>query len=79
MFTFQFTYIADAPQIAALQLLSTHADQNITFHCRNAVAYYDSAGKSHSKAAIFSTADDRELGALDKRFSYTVITDNCKV
>jgi hypothetical protein len=75
---FKFSYVADAPQMAALQLLSTHAYQNVTFHCRNSVAYYDSAGKSHNKAAIFSTADDRELGASDKRFSYSVPTDNCK-
>merc|ERR1711997_4626 len=36
---FAFTYKADSNQISFLQMMSTKASQNVTYHCSNSVAY----------------------------------------
>jgi flagellar L-ring protein precursor FlgH len=38
-------------QLQFLQLLSSQADQNVTYHCRNSVAYYDQRTNSSKKAS----------------------------
>jgi len=76
----QFTYKADKVQLTFLQLLSSGATQNITFHCRNTVAYFDKKQKTFAKAAIFRTYNDLELVAKkSSKFKYDVASDNCKV
>lgn len=76
---FLFTYAADASQLQFLQILSSSVYQNITYHCRKSVAYYDSVGKSYKKAIIFSSADDHEIvGATRPKYQYKVSTDGCK-
>jgi len=76
---FPFTYKADRVQLTFLQLLSSHATQNITYHCRNSVAYYDAERKNYKRAAIFMTSNDLELVAKrPPKFRYSVKTDECQ-
>jgi hypothetical protein len=76
---FPFTYKADQIQLTFLQLLSTEAYQNITYHCRNSVAYYDREEKNYDKAALFMTSNDLELVAKKPRkFRYNVVKDECQ-
>lgn len=76
---FKFTYESDRGQMALLRMLSKTAYQNVTYQCRNSAAYYDDATKSYGLAAEFLSADDHELKALDKRFTYSVPLDECRV
>src|SRR6218665_2942146 len=76
---FQFTYDADRGQMAFLQTLSRTAYQNVTYHCKNSVAYYDAREKSYDSSAVFMTSDDHEMTALSKRFTYSVSLDECQV
>lgn len=46
----KLTYKADSNQLGFLQLLSGNAVQNVTYHCRNSVAYYNDEKKSHRNA-----------------------------
>lgn len=63
-----------------LQIVSSNAYQNVTYHCRNSVAYYDAGAKSYKKALIFASADDREIfGGQQRKYQYTVSFDGCKV
>ena len=43
----KITYKADSNQMGFLQLLSEQASQNITFNCKNTVAYFDKERNSH--------------------------------
>lgn len=61
-------------------MLSSRVYQNITYHCRKSIAFYDAVGKSYKKAIIFSSADDHEIvGATRPKYQYKVSTDGCKV
>ena len=63
-----------------LQLLSTRAYQNVTYHCKNSVAYYDIETASLDKALKFQTSNDLELVAdRPKRQRYSVSLDECQV
>ena len=63
-----------------LQLLSTHSSQNLTYHCRNSIAHYDSANQNHKKSLKLLGWNDLELkGIGKKRFKFEVIEDGCKV
>lgn len=76
---FTFSYKADKVQLKFLQLLSSRAQQNITYHCRNSVAYYDQKTKSHDQATVFMASNDVEL--VPKRpikFQYSVLLDECQ-
>ncbi len=75
----QFTYKADRVQLTFLQLLSTDATQNVTYHCRNSVAYYSNAEDSLNQAAKFLTSNDLELQAESPKFRYEVTLDECQV
>lgn len=76
---FEFSYKSDKVQLKFLQLLSTDAVQNITYHCKNSIAYYDRKTKTHERAATFMTSNDLELVA-DKpiKARYTVLKDECQ-
>lgn len=68
---------AVAVQLKLLQLLSREAHQNITYHCRNSVAYKDSKGNL-KKALILRGSNGQELRAQGvNRLRYSVIEDGC--
>ena len=76
----QFTYKADRVQLTFLQLLSASAYQNITYHCRNSVAYYDKKAGNYKKSLLFMTSNDLELVAKRPvKFRYSVKLDECQV
>lgn len=66
-----------AVQLKLLQLLSSQARQNITYHCRNSVAHRDTGG-SLKKALILQGSNGQELRAQgNPRLRYTVTEDGC--
>lgn len=68
-----------AVQLKLLQLLSSQARQNITYHCRNSVAHRDTGG-SLKKALILQGSNGQELRAQgNPRLRYTVTEDGCSV
>ena len=86
-FAAQFSYGDDslAPNTAAIQmtflrLLSTEASQNLTYHCRNSVAYLDAATGNLKKALLLQGSNDVEIRAEgNSRFTYSVMEDGCTV
>lgn len=68
---------AVAVQLKLLQLLSRESHQNITYHCRNSVAYKDQKGNL-KKALVLRGANGQDLRAQgNTRLRYTVIEDGC--
>lgn len=69
-----------AVQLKLLQLLSRESHQNITYHCRNSVAYKDNKSNSLKKALVLRGYNGQELRAQgNNRLRYTVIEDGCSV
>ena len=83
----QFSYGDDslAPNTAAIQmtflrLLSTEASQNLTYHCKNSVAYMDASAGNLKKALLLQGSNDVEIRAEgNSRFTYSVMEDGCTV
>lgn len=83
----QFSYGDDnlAPntanvQMTFLRLLSTEGSQNITYHCKNSIAYLDEAAGNLKKALLIQGSNDVEIRAEgNSRFTYTVLKDGCTV
>lgn len=83
----QFSYGDDslAPNTAAIQmtflrLLSTEASQNLTYHCKNSVAYMDASTGNLKKAVLLQGSNEVEIRAEgNSRFTYSVMTDGCTV
>lgn len=83
----QFSYGDDslAPNTAAIQmtflrLLSTEASQNLTYHCKNSVAYMDDSTGNLKKAVLLQGSNDVEIRAEgNSRFTYSVMEDGCTV
>lgn len=84
---FQFRYgnkeeqpNAVAVQLKLLQLLSKESHQNVTYHCRNSVAYNDENSGDLKKALVLRVFNGQELRAQgSNRLRYTVIEDGCSV
>lgn len=69
-----------AVQLKLLQLLSAEAYQNITFHCRNMVAYKDQKSGLLKTALVLRGSNGQELRAQGTaRLRYSVIEDGCSV
>lgn len=81
----QFDYKASKVQLMFLQMLSSEARQNVTYLCRNSVAYHDANRKSYNRSLKLMSYNDLEITAeQDYRTSvysskYTVIRDGCEV
>jgi len=73
---FDFTYKADSNQMSFLQLLSSKAEQQITYHCLNSIAYENVRGNLR-KAVSFMSWNDLEIRNRG-RFKYDVLSDGCK-
>jgi len=82
---FHFSYAQDGPaanaaavQLTFLRLLSTEASQNLTYHCRNSVAYMDASTGNLKKAVLLQGSNDVEIRAEgNSRFTYSVMEDGC--
>lgn len=76
----KITYKADSNQLTYLQMHSTHATQNVTYHCRNTVVYFDAERKNYRQAVKFLAWNDAELTAKhSQQLRYDVIEDGCQV
>uniref|UniRef100_A0A1B6CMR8 Fibrillar collagen NC1 domain-containing protein n=2 Tax=Clastoptera arizonana TaxID=38151 RepID=A0A1B6CMR8_9HEMI len=75
----KITYKADSNQIGFLQLLSVSATQNITYHCKNSVAYFDLIHKSYRKGIKLLGWNDAEITPRgNSKFRYNVLEDECR-
>jgi len=82
---FQFTYGTDGAdpddvniQMAFMRLMSNQASQNVTYHCKNSIAYMDAASGNLKKAVLLQGSNDIEIRAEgNSRFTYTVTEDGC--
>lgn len=69
-----------ATQLAFMRLLANHASQNITYHCKNSIAYMDAETGSLKSALLVQGSNDVELRAEGNgRFMYNVLEDGCSV
>lgn len=76
----KLTYKAESNQLTHLQMLSTHASQNITYHCKNSVGYFDDEKKNYRQAIKLLAWNDAELTAKNsQQLRYEVTEDGCKV
>lgn len=67
-------------QLAFLRLLSSRASQNITYHCKNSIAYMDQASGNVKKALKLMGSNEGEFKAEgNSKFTYTVLEDGCSV
>ncbi|EPY77798.1 hypothetical protein CB1_001183009 [Camelus ferus] len=82
---FQFSYgnpelpedVLDV-QLAFLRLLSSRASQNITYHCKNSIAYMDHASGNVKKALRLMGSNEGEFKAEgNSKFTYSVLEDGC--
>ena len=83
----QFTYNDEtissqsmATQLAFMRLLSNHASQNITYHCKNSIAFMSEETGNLKEAVVVQGSNDVELRAEgNSRFTYSVLEDGCTV
>ncbi|XP_027767143.1 collagen alpha-1(II) chain-like [Empidonax traillii] len=65
-------------QMTFLRLLSTEGSQNVTYHCKNSVAYLDEDTGNLKKALLIQGSNDVEIRAEgNSRFTYSVLEDGC--
>lgn len=67
-------------QLAFLRLLSSRASQNITYHCKNSIAYMDHDSGNVKKALRLMGSNEGEFKAEgNSKFTYAVLEDGCTV
>lgn len=67
-------------QLTFLRLLSTEGSQNVTYHCKNSIAYMDEETGNLKKALLIQGSNDVEIRAEgNSRFTYSVLEDGCTV
>lgn len=67
-------------QMTFLRLMSTEASQNITYHCKNSIAYMDASTSNLKKAVHLGGSNEIEIRAEgNSRFTYSVLEDGCTV
>lgn len=67
-------------QIAFLRIRSSQASQNITYHCRNSIAYLDYKNGNVKQAIKLMSSADVELKAEgNNKLTYNVLEDGCAV
>ena len=65
-------------QMTFLRLLSTEGSQNVTYHCKNSIAYMDEETGNLKKAILIQGSNDVEIRAEgNSRFTYSVLEDGC--
>ncbi|KAK5851129.1 hypothetical protein PBY51_001948 [Eleginops maclovinus] len=82
---FQFQYGSNGAdpedvniQMTFMRLMSNQASQNMTYHCKNSIAYMDSATGNLKKALLLQGTNDVEIRAEgNSRFTYSVSEDGC--
>lgn len=75
----KLTYKTDNNQLHYLQMLSSSASQDVTYHCKKSVAYFDDEKKNYRKSIKMLTWNDAELTARGSHhLRYEVIEDGCK-
>jgi collagen type II alpha len=74
---FDINYKADSNQISYLQLLSTKAEQTITFNCKNTIAYHNTRGNARNAISFMAWNEPMEIKARGKA-KYQVLQDDCK-
>ena len=82
---YQFQYGTDGAdsedvsiQMTFMRLMSNQASQNVTYHCKNSIAYMDSATGNLKKALLLQGSNDVEIRAEgNSRFTYSVSEDGC--
>lgn len=72
--------VAASVQLTFLRLLSNEASQNVTYHCKNSIAYLDQATGNLKKALLLQGYNEVEIRAEgNSRFTYNALEDGCKV
>jgi collagen type II alpha len=75
----QMSYKSNSSQIGFLQLLSAHATQTITYHCKNSVAYYDNEKSSYRNSLKFLAWNDADITARGpQKLRIEAVEDGCK-
>ncbi|KFP03285.1 hypothetical protein N300_13536, partial [Calypte anna] len=65
-------------QLSFLRILSSRASQNITYHCKNSIAYLDHASGNVKKALKLMSSTESEIKAEgNSKFTYAVLEDGC--
>lgn len=85
--TLQFQYGTDGAdtedvniQMTFMRLMSNQASQNITYHCKNSIAYMDASTSNLKKAVHLGGSNEIEIRAEgNSRFTYSVLEDGCTV
>ena len=80
LFPVQLKYVSDFSQLEFLQLLSDRARQQITYHCKNSVAWPNGNSEDSAKSIKMLTINGLELHAKSSnKFKPKLLGDDCKV
>ena len=76
----QLKYVPRSSQLLFLRLLSDRAVQNITYHCKNSVAWHSEHLTDVKRSLKFKTANGVIIhSSSSNKFKPRVITDGCRV
>ena len=76
----QIKYVKYSSQLSFLRLLSDRARQNITYHCKDSVAWYDQELDDVTKSLKIKTDNGVIIhSSSSNKFKPSVLADNCRV